>query len=122
MKVVVLRIFFLQDNWVFMTTKLISILMDSITGPMRLSSYGYPVVSEKFSSHEIHFPHCTELTCWGETMYWHTLGTGFSFNSTNVLLKALAYITCVYFLQVTYLLVTTSSLTGERSSRAFTQD
>lgn len=54
--------FFLHNNWVFMTSKLISVLMDSITGAVRLSSYGYPVVSETFSSHEIHFPCCTELT------------------------------------------------------------
>lgn len=60
--------------------------------------------------------------CQGDMMYWHTLGTWFSFNSTNVLLKALAYVTCVQFLQVTYLSVTTYSLTSEQSCRALTQD
>jgi len=52
--------FFLHDNfyYFFMTSKLISVLKDSRTGTMKLSSYGYPVTSEKFSSHEVH---CTEL-------------------------------------------------------------
>lgn len=60
--------------------------------------------------------------CHGEVVYWHILGTEFSFNSTNVLSEVLADVMRVYFLQVTHLLATIYSLTRERSSRALTQE
>lgn len=93
-------------------------------GAIRLPSYGQPVVSKEFPPHEFHYPHHTELTSllpgrdgilahpWDNVFIQQAEGSVTDFSILYLYM----------FWQVTYLLVTSSSLAQEQSSTAVTQD